>query len=179
MKPTTCPWCEVNMNYQEGFFTCPECGGRWWPESEETLTRHRSLVTKEELRRYRWLKISVHQLEDRLLELDSEATRMTTRFDSQPGGDAYNKSKLDDILIRKEKVENQINNKIVAGYDLLRKIEHAITVLPDREQCLIRSRYIDAKSWEQIADEMVYCKAQIHRIHGNAIWTLQKRERAK
>lgn len=66
-------------------------------------------------------------------------------------------------------VQEEINRQLQKSYELMAKIEKAIEKLPEREKYLIRARYIDCKSWEQIAVDMSYSWRQIHYIHANAL----------
>jgi DNA-directed RNA polymerase specialized sigma subunit len=63
----------------------------------------------------------------------------------------------------------EISDKIQQNYAELRRIELAIQTLPAREMYLIRSRYIDHRSWEQICVDMNYSWRQMHRIHSDAL----------
>ena len=53
------------------------------------------------------------------------------------------------------------------------EIETLINKLPTREQYLVRARYMEKKTWEQIAVEMCYSWPQVHRIHSNALRILE------
>ena len=53
------------------------------------------------------------------------------------------------------------------------EIEKAIEPLEPRERTLIRLHYFQGLTWEQVAVEMSYSWAQIHRIHSKALEKLQ------
>ena len=125
-------------------------------------------VTKQDLQSYYWLKKNIDQLEDKLFELESEATRVTTRITQDPKG-SQSTDKLSGIVANIIEVQDKINNKVKLSYKIMAEIEEAAQQLPEREAYLIRARYIDCKSWEQIAVDMSYCWKQIHRIHSMAL----------
>lgn len=126
-------------------------------------------MTKHELQSYYWLRKNIEKLEDRLLELESEATRVTTRITDDPHCGSSNSDKLGGIVAEIIAVQEKINNKIKSMYGMMAEIEHATVDLPEREAYLIRARYIDCKSWEQIAVDMHYSWRQIHYIHSEAL----------
>ncbi len=129
-------------------------------------------MTKEELKKYLWLRRNIEQLEEQLLVLETEATRITTRMSHQPkGGEART---MQDIVLDMVEVDEKINATLQDSYKLLHKIETAIESLPEREKYLMRARYIEGKSWEQIAVDMHYSWQHVHRIHAKALRLLKK-----
>jgi len=129
-------------------------------------------MTKEELKKYLWLRRVIKQLEDRREELETEATRVTTRLSNMPKGGLTRT--MEDIVADMVEVDEKIQNNIRDGYRAMCEIEEAIESLPEREQYLMRARYIQGKSWEQIAVDMHYSWQHVHRIHANALRLLEK-----
>ncbi len=132
-------------------------------------------MTKQELQEYYWTRRNIQRLEDRLLELETEATRQTTTLRDDPRGGGYSKDKLSGIVVAIVAVQDQINSQLEWSYHILAEIEKAIEVLPEREKYLVTSRYIDGKTWEQIAVDMHYSWPHVHRIHANALKILIER----
>ena len=126
-------------------------------------------VTKHEMRSYYWLRKNIEKLEDKLVELETEATRQTTRITDEPRGGSGNSDKLGGIVVEIIAVQEKINSKLERAYSLMAEIEQAIDLLPSREAYLIRARYLELKAWEQIAVDMNYCWQHIHRIHSEAL----------
>lgn len=129
-------------------------------------------MTKRELQSYYWLRKNIEKLEDRLLELESEATRVTTKITDDPHCGSGNSDKIGGIVGEIIAVQDKINDKLQGSYKMMLEIEHATVDLPEREAYLIRARYIDCKSWEQIAVDMNYCWQHVHRIHSQALKAL-------
>lgn len=134
-------------------------------------------MTKQELREYYWIQKNIKQLEEKLLELETEATRQTTHLSNVPKSENYDKDRFANIVVKIVEVKEKINKEVSKSYDTLAKIESAIYKLPHREQYLIRARYIELKSWEQIAVEMNYSWQHIHRIHANALAMLDPKRK--
>lgn len=126
-------------------------------------------MTKRELQEYYWLKRNIQKLEDKLLELETEATRQTTRLTKDPKGDFSSTDKVASIVTSMVMVQDEINEKLNKSYEVIANIEKAIEELPEREKFLIRSRYLDCKSWERIAVDMHYSWQWVHKIHSKAL----------
>ena len=81
-----------------------------------------------------------------------------------------NSSTYDDRYVKYVDMADIINEKIDTLIDLKMKVSSEIDRLDKAEhRLLLRQRYINQKSFEQIAVQMGYEIRQIHRIHGNAL----------
>lgn len=126
-------------------------------------------MTKEELREYIWIKKNIDVLEERLLEMETAAVKITQRYSSEPAGKGGTPKGLDPAVIRIMEIKDQLNVELKKLYEFSMKIETAILKLPRKEQYLIRRRYINGEGLEEIGKEMHYSLAQINRIHGRAL----------
>jgi DNA-directed RNA polymerase specialized sigma subunit len=127
-------------------------------------------MTKQQLQEYYWLKKNIKKLEEKLLELETEAKRVTTVYTkTKSSGKGSSKDRLGEIVAKIVDVQDQINELTVKAYEQAMAIEKAIIALPNRERYLIRLRYIDSLSWYEIMDEMHYSWKQVHRIHAEAL----------
>ncbi len=118
---------------------------------------------------YYWAKKNIERLENELLELETEATRQTAQLTQERKSQNYDPDRLAELVVKIVEVQEEINRQLQKSYELMAKIEKAIEKLPEREKYLIRARYLDGKSWEQIAVDMNYSWRQVHRIHANAL----------
>jgi len=130
-------------------------------------------MDKKDLQQYLWLRRVIKQLEDRREELETEATRMTVRYSDQPKGAPYDKDRMAELVVEMVELDEKIQAKLAESYELARKIEEAIGSLPEREQYLMRARYIEGKSWGQIAADMHYSWRQTYNIHSKALRALK------
>ena len=126
-------------------------------------------MTKKQLQEYYWLKRNINQLEDRLLELETQATKITSTITDEPKNSSSNGDKISNIVIKIIDVKYKINSQLQRSYQILEEIENTIEKLPERERYLMRSKYIEGKTWEQIAVDMNYSWMHIHRIHSKAL----------
>lgn len=125
-------------------------------------------MTKKQLQEYYWLKKNIKKLEEKLLELETEAKRVTTIY-SKTKSRSPSKDRMGEIVAKIVDVQDQINELTVKAYEQAMAIENAILALPNRERYLIRLRYIECLSWYEIMDEMHYSWKQVHRIHAEAL----------
>ena len=126
-------------------------------------------MTKKELQQLYWLKRNIQQLENKLIELETEATKMTRQLSKAPIRISSTDDRLSEIVCKIVEVQNEINRQLEKSYECTAKIEKAIETLPPREALLIRLRYLDQKRWEEICVEMNYSWRQIHYIHAEAL----------
>lgn len=132
----------------------------------------KSGLSKADLQRYRWLKKSVAQLEAQQADLREQGIS-SSRPDMSPSGSRSDR--MADLVVRIVEVQKQIEAKLREHYELLHHIEHSIETLPPRERVIIRARYLDCKSWEQVAVDMGYSWRQVHNIHAHALRLLRRR----
>lgn len=103
------------------------------------------------------------------MELETQATRQTTQLSQERKVQYYDPDQLTDLIAKIVDIQEEIKQQLQKSYELMAKIEKAIEKLPEREKYLIRARYIEGKTWEQIAVDMGYSWKQVHRIHAKAL----------
>lgn len=125
-------------------------------------------MTKKQLQQYRWLRKNIQRLEEKILELESAAEKMTTVISDEPRSSS-DQDKLSGIVAKMADIEKALKRQLHKSYIVLGEIENAIAMLPERERYLIRARYIDCRSWEEICVDMNYSWRGIHKIHSKAL----------
>lgn len=129
-------------------------------------------MTKHELQEYHWLMRNISHLEDRLFELETKATRMTSRVSDEPRCGS-GPDKMSEAVANIIELKDRINKELGKAYAAANKIETAIERLNEQEKQLIRMRYIERKDWEVICFEIKYSWRQTHRIHSQALEKLK------
>ena len=75
-----------------------------------------------------------------------------------------------DLYVKMIDYSNEINGQIDEYVDIRKDIEAVINTVQDLTlRTLLRYRYIDGLTWEQIAVTMNYCYMQVCRMHGMAL----------
>lgn len=133
-------------------------------------------IAKSRLKQYLPLQREVEQLELRLGELES-----TMYYPKVPGGDGMPKaSGVSDptgrIVQQKDALWNQYTAKRDRLTAMLIEIEETMETLTPTERMLVRYKYMDGLTWEEVCVAMKYSWAQTHRIHSAALIKLGEAE---
>lgn len=124
---------------------------------------------KKWLLEYRRLEQNIERDMEELQRLESRAEKITSMVSDMPKG-----SQQGDSLQRSvEKIcelKVSLNQRIDAAVEKRKEIETVIETLEDKTlQLLLRYRYIDGMTWEQIAVKMRYDYRWVLRLHGRAL----------
>jgi len=128
-------------------------------------------MEKQTLKQYRSILREIAQLEEekhRTLERLQGAAAGTHRVHA---GLCTAPDRIGTMLARCEHYQRVIDARLDALIDLREEIEQAIADLPSAERQLLRLRYIEGKTWEQVADALNYDLRWVTRLHCR---TLQK-----
>lgn len=85
-------------------------------------------------------------------------------------GGQFPGDKIANIVGKIVDLERQINAEIDSFIDLKKEIHDAIEAVKNpNERLVLRCRYIEFLTWEQVAERMNYSIKQVHRIHSEAL----------
>lgn len=131
-------------------------------------------MNKQDLKTYTWAQRNIVKLEQRIEELHAIATKQTARLKSD--ADSIHGTGLNDrqgeILAELADLRSELQDELQKALGVQLEIERAIKELPEREKYLIRAKYMESKTWEQIAVDMGYSWRQVHYIHSEALKAL-------
>ena len=124
---------------------------------------------KEILQQYRLAEMEEQRLEHEIERWRSRAERMTAGYSKAPAGGADGRS-MEHTLERLGELAVELTQQRDKLIWLRREIGAAIDTVPDaRLRELLRLRYIEGHSFEQMAVRMGYSYKQICRLHGTAL----------
>lgn len=131
-------------------------------------------MTKEEtklwLRSYRQKKLEAAQLDSMIKRLEAEMYNpKTTRFDKIPGSTHGAGSPTERLAIKHADLVDKYEEKLEALRAEALRIEQAIETLEPTERMLMRYRYIEGLTWEEVAVAINYSWRQTHNLHGRAL----------
>lgn len=121
-------------------------------------------MNKETLRNYRWLRLNMKKLEDRVLEIETAITKQTSVISGTPRGSTES-DKLSAGVVRLCEAKEKLLEKQLEATEAIIEIEEAIEKLDERGKCLMRLYYIDGCTWEEVCCIMNYSWTQIHHYH--------------
>lgn len=121
-------------------------------------------MTKEELSKYYYLSIEIKQLEEKIKEV-SEQYLSPNELNGMPKGNNISNPQERRIILL-EKYKARLEKKKIEAIKEMMKIETYLTGIDDIETRMIFNyRYIEKKSWEQIAKLMYMGIATVFRKH--------------
>ena len=126
------------------------------------------------LKRYINLDREIERKLEEVSRLRSKLTRITQVLTAEPRGGGSIYGKTEGILAKIVDLENEIDadiDRLVAIRDGIKTIIEAVE--DDRERLLLQYRYLDGRTFEEIAVQMHYSWRQIHRLHSRALTNLK------
>lgn len=128
---------------------------------------------KEHLQKYRTAEREEKRLELEIQRWRSRAEKMTTGHSLASGGTGDGRS-LEHTVERIDELTGQLVRQREELVSLRRSIGAAIDGVPDaRLRELLRLRYIEGMTWEQVSVSMNYSYMQVCRLHGKALSELK------
>lgn len=138
-------------------------------------------MTKEETKL--WLKSCLHkkqeaeQIERAIQRLEAEMYHpKTAKLDKIPGAAPYNAGgPTERLAVKHIDLLDRYQEKLADLRAEVLRIEEAIESLEPIERMLMRCRYIDGLTWEEVAVAISYSWRQTHTIHSNALNKLSEK----
>ena len=107
---------------------------------------------------------------EQVASLHNLATKANSTLTDMPGSPNRNIHRMEDIIVKIVDLENDINQDIDMLVDLKTEIMQVIKKVDDLElQTLLEQRYLNFRTWEQIAVDMQYSTRNIYKLHDRAI----------
>lgn len=111
-------------------------------------------MTIQELSRYHAITIEIKQITKSLKELENTVIS-SKELNGMPKALNTTGSSVENLLLKKEKLENLLNEKKEQLLDEQLKIEKFLkTIQDDNIRIIIRSRFIEEKNWHDIAKSL-------------------------
>ena len=127
-------------------------------------------MTKDDLKEYTSIKKELEQIQFKLKELGERKTSIKSMIISDMNVQtSHNNNSIEDLLIKIEECIEEYNKKEIELYNKQLEIERCINSLDATERIIARSRYIEGKTFEQIAVDLNYSWRHTIRIHGKIL----------
>ncbi len=132
-----------------------------------------SAVTRERLRRYRYIKQEQHDMERQLEEIEASLYGATAKpITGMPSGHGGGNPAEELAIKHLELLELYTRKKLQLATER-QAIETAIEALEPPARMLLRYIYIDGLRWREACDLIHYSRSQANRIHDKAMQQLQ------
>lgn len=126
-------------------------------------------MTKEELLRYRAIDLERKQLEREIRRLEALMTAPTTSsLDGLPKAPGV-ADPVGQATVKKDTLIKRYRAKVQQLEAEQARIEAAIEALEPMERVLMRHRYIEGMTWEEVCVAIGYSWRQTHRIHAEVL----------
>lgn len=127
---------------------------------------------KEYLKQTLKLQSEIDALKETQEAIRSQAEKATTTLDPNKVSGSFNVHNREDIIVKMLDLQGEIGDKVDQLLSLQQDIFNLIYSLEDGDyRTLLMLRYINLKSFEEIAVEMNYSYRHVIRMHG---WALQE-----
>lgn len=131
------------------------------------------MTPKEYLQQYRDAVRRAAAAQDHLDELRSMASRITPKYGGEGGGSNQSGDKLGAAVARIIEAENRLSDELEMLEATEREVIGTINSVEEPFRTLLYERYINAKTFEQIAVSMSYSWRQTIRLHGTALMAVK------
>lgn len=129
------------------------------------------MTPKEYLQQYRHAVDRARAALEHLEELESIATRVTPLYGGEGGGQHQNRDEkmcnaVDKIIEAKNRVSDELETLEATDREIIGTIDK---ITDGTLHTLLYERYINGKTWEQIAVLMNYTYRRVTQLHGKAL----------
>lgn len=128
---------------------------------------------KAYLMQYRDAAKRVDAIRMHLDDLRAMAVKITPNYGGEAGVVSVCSDNLGAAIAKIVDAENRLNHEVQELIDKQDEIERVIKSIPEPYSTLLYERYINGKTWEQIAVCMNYGYRQTLRLHGQALLRMQ------
>jgi DNA-directed RNA polymerase specialized sigma subunit len=129
------------------------------------------MKAKEYLSQALWLNQRIDNKLEQLERLKAMAMRVTTNLTQEKVSGGYNeRNPMENTIVKIMDLEREVNDEIDKLINLKQEILETISLVDDpMAQLLLEMRYINRRTWGEIAGELGYSDRGIHKIHGRAL----------
>lgn len=133
------------------------------------------MTAKEYLQQIRKIDLLIQNKLEQAQELRSKLEVKGINFESDGSTSATrNVTKMNELIVSVVTLEEEINQQIDLLINKKREVMELVDSLDNADEIsLLYKRYFNYMSWEEIAVDMKFSYKHIHRIHGNALKSIQ------
>lgn len=134
-------------------------------------------MTKERLRDYKKIKLEHAQLAEKVEEIETALySPKIPRLTGVPSSGSPTGSAMEALADKHTEVLQHYRTKRDELAAEMLEIERAIETLDATARMLLRYRYIDGLTWEEVAERAHFSLRQVHNVHSQALQRLKREE---
>lgn len=132
------------------------------------------MTAKEYLKRFRAYTEKIRQLDNDLKTLEAERDSIKLLADGMPSTGKISK-RVEQIAVKIVDLQERTMAERAKYLEKRAEVRQVILMVPDDRQARVLDlRYIQGKTWEEIADIMGFGERQIYRFHGYGLLQVEK-----
>ena len=120
-------------------------------------------MTIDDLKNVRRQKLRVEALQERIERLRSRAKYNQRQLGECGRGDPT-RDRLAEYAAELDTLEQELTAEMIALEKMLATVDAELTFLPEKQEKVLRLRYIEGFSWTQVARQMHYCERHCRNI---------------
>ena len=129
----------------------------------------------EFLRQYAACRLRIRKYEEEIQAIDDLMSHITPEMSSDRVQSSHPPDKLGQLVAKKVDLESQLIGEIAAALEVMNDIEEVISqVEPIGYQMILQKKYIECKTWEEVAREVCYSSQWIWVLHRRALAVVDK-----
>ena len=125
------------------------------------------VLNKQDLEQYQYLLMEIAQIEEEKQRI-AGGMLGAARLDGMPRGSGVG-DPAGQAAARLVDLAQLMADKLNQAVGLRLEIERVIAALPVEDRVLMRARYVEGKTWEQVAAELHYTYPWVWRLHGRIL----------
>lgn len=142
----------------------------------EEARKEARLDIKHRLGEYRARQREAEQIEEQLRYLNGAPSGV--QMDGMPRGSGVG-DPVASVVAQRLRLEERYQRKLAEIMAAQQHVEELIESLEPTERTLLRYRYLDGMTWEEVCVAMSYSWRQTHNIHARALDKLVEKEEEK
>ncbi len=128
------------------------------------------MTSKEFLDQGYRIDVMIDAKVEQIANLRNMLTKLNPEMTDMPKNPNRGTSKVEDTIVKIVSLEEEVNRDVDRLIDIKDKIMKAIDAVPDKqERTLLTLRYLNYKTWEEIAFKLNCSVRYVHVIHSRAL----------
>ena len=129
----------------------------------------------EFLKQYRACMVRIKKLEEQIQELSDLMSHITPEMSSERVQSSHPPDKIGQLVAKKVDLVTQLMGEIATAFGVMNDIEEVIDqVEPVGYQMILQKKYIEGKTWDQVAREVCYDPSWVWVLHRRALAEVDK-----
>lgn len=130
-------------------------------------------MTEDDLKIYIIIKREVEQIREMMDEIEAKLYHPKIQRLTGMPVNASDGNRQEDLIIKHIDLQNMYKAKILELSARQLEVEKAIDKLRPPYRMLLRYRYIDGLTWDQVSEKMHYSLRNVHRMRKEAVRMLE------